>query len=146
MVFTSGNVKISPTKLLTRRSVGWLWVFSHCFSPFRWPQNSLECIFDFHYSLWTWSAQLSSRRLSWLISTFLQAVCGTPGFCKAPGDDPDCNKQFINQVKLNYFTPENNSEEVLRAIKSNGPNTHFKWMCIYSETTFPCSGFFNSTN
>lgn len=59
------------------QEISWLHVFLDFFTPFRWPRNSLECVFIFHYSEWKSSAKLSSHSWAGWYPSLLQAVSET---------------------------------------------------------------------
>lgn len=76
---SSGNNtrrKISHRKVLTRKNISWLHVFLH-FTPFRWPWNSLKCVFMFYCNEWKSSAKLSSHSWAGWYPRLLQTVSET---------------------------------------------------------------------
>lgn len=77
---SSGNNtrrKISHRKVLTRKNINWLHVFLHFFTPFRWPWNSLKCVFMFYCNEWKSSAKLSSHSWAGWYPRLLQTVSET---------------------------------------------------------------------
>lgn len=66
-----------PRQSFDKKTMSWLHVFLHFFTPFRWPQNSLECVFIFYCSEWKSSAKLSSHSWAGLYPRLLQAVSET---------------------------------------------------------------------
>lgn len=74
---TTQGTKSATAKFWQEKASADFMSFLHFFTPFRWPQNSLECVFIFYYSEWKSSPKLSPHSWAGWYPCFWQAVSET---------------------------------------------------------------------